>query len=369
MDTTLDYLKKTILRCKKCPNIVKTRSRPVPGYGSSKSKILFVGLAPGKDGADLTGIPFTRDPSGLLIDEMCRVSGISRELDVFITNLVKCNPQDSKGRNRPPSKTEIKSCEPYLKQEIKELHPKMIVPLGKSASNFFINQPSKSMTELHGQIYDYEGITLIPFIHPGFVIRGAYDRQKYLTEFEKVGETYFDLIEKEKRLSRFDLLLMILKNAESRNNQSQIVGKTRLQKYVFLAQEGLQNKGYKGKYAFRPYYYGPFNRQLYTDIEWLKMNKLIEEQSNFTRGGFISTYNLTEKGHQEILEKIKTKQFLDVEEDIAKSLSNYKDYTVGKLVEYVHQEFTKYNLKQNNSNESVAVITTLDSFLKKEKEI
>ncbi|MCX7590068.1 MAG: hypothetical protein N2255_00410, partial [Kiritimatiellae bacterium] len=45
-----------ILQCKKCP-LCRTRTRVVPGEGSLRPEILFVGEAPGED-EDLTGRPF-----------------------------------------------------------------------------------------------------------------------------------------------------------------------------------------------------------------------------------------------------------------------------------------------------------------------
>lgn len=346
MESSVAQLKRTILACKKCPNIVKTRSRPVPGFGKSDSKILFVGLAPGKDGADMTGIPFTRDPSGLLIDEMCKRAGISRELDVFITNLVKCNPQDRKGRNRTPSKKEIHTCELYLKKEIELINPKLIVPLGKAASDFFLGKNTFSMTEIHSKLFTYEGRKLIPFIHPGFVIRGAYNKKQYIDEFAFVGDQYLTIIEKEARLSRFDFLLMVLKNSEVNGRKQEILGKTRLQKFVFLAQNALVKKGVTSKYSFRPYYYGPFNRQLYTDIEWLRMNELVDLSSEYTASGQISKYSITREGRNNIQSIIKQNGFEDIDAFIENTLIGYSEMSIGKLVDYVHSEFQDYNMKK-----------------------
>lgn len=366
MDSSVKDLKKAILKCGKCPKILESRSRPVPGFGKKEAKIMLVGLAPGKDGADMTGIPFTRDPSGQLLNKMFKVAGISRELDVYITNLVKCNPQDSKGRNRPPSKKEIFSCAPYLKKEIEIINPKLIISLGKSASNYLIDKRSSSMSEIHGEVFKFEGRTVIPFIHPGYVIRGAYDKTRYLNEFEKVGQKYFDLIEQESKMSRFDFILMVLKNAASKSSETEIRGKTRLQKLVFLAQDDLKNRGYSSKYAFRPYYYGPFNRQLYTDIEWLNMNDLIEVKSDFTPMGYISQYKITKKGLEEIQEIIQKNNFYEIEDTINNSLKKYQEYSIGELVEYVHNEYEKYKLKDEKQDTGLQNKKLDEFFIKRE---
>ena len=75
----------SIIACKKCPRLVdylletknhKSKnefsnmdywSKPVPSFGSIYSKILIVGLAPGRHGANRTGRPFTGDYAGKIL--------------------------------------------------------------------------------------------------------------------------------------------------------------------------------------------------------------------------------------------------------------------------------------------------------------
>ena len=61
----IQALENQIKRCTKCENLVKSRNRVVPGYGFVDADIFFLGLAPGRLGADSTGIPFTKDSSGI----------------------------------------------------------------------------------------------------------------------------------------------------------------------------------------------------------------------------------------------------------------------------------------------------------------
>ena len=156
-------LNSEIASCQRCPSIVRTRNKAVRGIGSPKAKILIVGLAPGKDGADLTGIPFTRDPSGKLITKMLSAAGLSREQDVFITNLVKCNPKGLSGRNRPPSKREIVNCLLYLKREIEYVNPRIVVPLGRTATELLLNEKVRNMNKYHGRTISKKEIIFFPF--------------------------------------------------------------------------------------------------------------------------------------------------------------------------------------------------------------
>jgi uracil-DNA glycosylase family 4 len=50
--------------CARCPALVASRSRIVHGYGDPSARIVFIGEAPGRRGADCTGVPFSGDKSG-----------------------------------------------------------------------------------------------------------------------------------------------------------------------------------------------------------------------------------------------------------------------------------------------------------------
>jgi len=182
-----------ILFCKKCPNLVQSRNQVVPGYGDFNSRLMFVGMAPGRNGADITGIPFTRDPSGVLFQECLIRAGFSLEdnpktekpliKNVFITNLVKCNPKGENGLNRTPSKKEIKNCSIYFSREVKKINPNLIVPLGKIVTEYILKIKIDKFLIYHNRPVLFEKRIILPFIHPSYVIRGAYDRREYIDEF------------------------------------------------------------------------------------------------------------------------------------------------------------------------------------------
>ena len=108
--------------------------KPVPACGEASSRILIVGLAPGKHGANATGIPFTGDASGQLLFQalakfdLAEVSvsadnaWITQLRDCRITNAVKCLPPQNK-----PLNAEIHQCNDFLKQEVAELGKQGII--------------------------------------------------------------------------------------------------------------------------------------------------------------------------------------------------------------------------------------------------
>jgi DNA polymerase len=324
---------------------VETRNRPVYGIGNYNAKIMIVGLAPGKDGADLTGIPFTRDPSGELFDEMLSAAGLSRGQDVFITNLVKCNPKDTLNHNRTPSKEEIENCSSYLKCEIDYLKPHIVVTLGKHPTETLLNVRIHNMAHHHGKRILSNGILAFPFIHPGYVIRGAYNRKRYLEEFKVVGDIFRDLIKQESRLSRLDILLILLDSSTYFGSKGLIRDKTRLQKMLFLMQQELVRRGYKAKYAFRPYLFGPYSRELYTDIEWLRMNGLVEVKTDFSgKAGTITDYIITKDGKNRLTGIAKSQMFKQIDGIAKDMIKKYERMSTAQLVEYVHEQFTGYKL-------------------------
>jgi uracil-DNA glycosylase family 4 len=122
--------------CRRCPRLaafldaVKLEHplyecKPVPPFGDPRARLLIVGLAPGKHGANRSGRAFTGDHAGILLYATLHKFGmatvpVSRAADdgleligARITNAVKCLPPDNK-----PLPVEIKMCNAYLRAEL-----------------------------------------------------------------------------------------------------------------------------------------------------------------------------------------------------------------------------------------------------------
>ncbi|WP_411287233.1 uracil-DNA glycosylase [Phenylobacterium sp.] len=109
-----------------------------PSFGDPGARLLVVGLAPGRTGANRTGRPFTGDHAGLLLYETLIAAGFARGpyearaddgltlIDCMITNAVRCAPPGNK-----PATTEEAACRPFLASRIAALpRLKVIVTLG-----------------------------------------------------------------------------------------------------------------------------------------------------------------------------------------------------------------------------------------------
>jgi uracil-DNA glycosylase family 4 len=100
--------------------------------GNLNSKVVFVAEAPGRLGAECTGIPLYGDKTGKNFEILLGNIGWKRE-DVFITNSILCNPQDEKGNNSTPTQEEIRNCSYYLEMTLELINPDIIVTLGAKA--------------------------------------------------------------------------------------------------------------------------------------------------------------------------------------------------------------------------------------------
>ncbi len=114
---------------------------PVPSFGDTRARLLIVGLAPGVQGANRTGRPFTGDYAGELLYGTLIKFGFARGtfradpgdglalVSTLITNAVRCVPPQNK-----PTPLEIKTCNTFLASQIAALPElRAIVALGRIA--------------------------------------------------------------------------------------------------------------------------------------------------------------------------------------------------------------------------------------------
>jgi uracil-DNA glycosylase family 4 len=135
--------------CPICPRLVAYRAAnaaahpdwfngPAPSWGDPEARLLVAGLAPGRQGANRTGRPFTGDHAGWLLYATLKKAGFARGtydpdgrddlqlLDCMISNAVRCAPPGNK-----PETSEENNCRPFLAARIAALpRLKVIVTLG-----------------------------------------------------------------------------------------------------------------------------------------------------------------------------------------------------------------------------------------------
>jgi uracil-DNA glycosylase len=178
----LGALQAAILGCTRCAALVRCRSRVVPGAGVVGATVAFVGIAPGRFGGDRTGVPFSGDRSGKLLREMIAAAGLR---DVFITNLVRCNPRDLRGRNRDPQAEEIANCREHLEAELALVRPALVACLGRMAWLHLAGKQTP-FEPGHASAVRANGWLLYPMYHPAWVNRGAYPVESYARDFARL---------------------------------------------------------------------------------------------------------------------------------------------------------------------------------------
>ena len=147
----------------------------------------------------------------------------------------------------------------------------------------------------------------------------------------------------EDRLSRVDILLMLLLAGGTNNTENEpIVGKTRLQKELFLAQKVLKDHHISRPYSFRPYHYGPFCKDVYNDIEWLKSEGLVEEKREESVAGIVRVFRLTQSGLDQTRDLIRLQDLEDSFRLIRGIKKEYNSMSVIDLVELTHREYPEY---------------------------
>lgn len=168
--------------CEDCP--LKTMGTGlVWGTGNYPNDVMIIGRDPGRNEVK-KGEPFV-GRSGTLLN-MClnRYTNFNRD-NVYITNIVKCR---RKG-NKPPTKEIINNCKIFLNNEISKAKPKLIIPLGKLASEWFLGSIG-ILGKKVGHIYTMNNsIKIIPMYHPSYILRTGKQRS-FRLKFEGIYQYY-----------------------------------------------------------------------------------------------------------------------------------------------------------------------------------
>ena len=153
--------------CVLCPAMCERAAVLSELNGSVNARVMFIGEAPGRKGADRTQVPFSGDQSGKNFDRFLESIALRRE-EIFITSAALCNPRAASGANRRPSSAEIKNCSDFLRRTIELVQPQIIVTLGTVALEALklIHYHEFSLREDAARVRRWNGRRLIPLYHP-----------------------------------------------------------------------------------------------------------------------------------------------------------------------------------------------------------
>jgi uracil-DNA glycosylase family 4 len=159
-----------------------------PGNGSVEAAILFVAEAPGRLGADRSGVPLTGDQTGRNFEYLLRSAQLKRS-DIFITNAVLCNPRDGQGYNAPPTPQEVGNCADHLHETIHLLQPMYVIALGKVALHALsLVAPHEIVLSRDvGSPQKWDGRWLIALYHPSPRTQVYRPLAKQTEDFRRLG--------------------------------------------------------------------------------------------------------------------------------------------------------------------------------------
>ena len=165
-------------RCTLCPAMCERTSVLSELNGPLAARIMFIGEAPGRKGADRTRVPFSGDQSGKNFDRFLASIGLSRT-QIFITSAALCNPRTDSGANRKPGKLELTNCSEFLRRTIEIIDPAVIVTLGSVALEALklIAPHDLSLKQSAATVQSWDGRVLVPIYHPSPQVLASHRRE------------------------------------------------------------------------------------------------------------------------------------------------------------------------------------------------
>ena len=158
--------------------------------GSIDARIMFIGEAPGRKGADRTRVPFSGDQSGVNFDRFLNSIRLRRE-QIFITSAALCNPRTDSGANRKPTQKELANCSDFLARTIGIINPRVVVTLGSVALEAIkrVHYHQLNLKENAAQIHEWQGRVLIPIYHPSPQVLASHRREaQQLNDYQVVAQ-------------------------------------------------------------------------------------------------------------------------------------------------------------------------------------
>jgi len=157
--------------------------------GPIDARVMFIGEAPGRKGADRTRIPFSGDQSGRNFERFLTSINLQRS-EIFITSAALCNPRKATGANRRPTASELRNCSDFLRRTLALVDPAVIVTLGVVALDALksLQYHELNLRKDAGKIRLWNGRLLVPLYHPSpQVLITSRDERAQLRDYKVVA--------------------------------------------------------------------------------------------------------------------------------------------------------------------------------------
>lgn len=176
--------------CTRCPAMCGRSAVLSKLNGSHGARIMFIGEAPGRKGADRTRVPFSGDQSGANFDRFLNSIDLTRE-QIFITSAALCNPRTDSGANRKPTQKELTNCSDFLRRTIELIDPRVIVTLGSVALEALkrIQYHDLTLKTSAAQMHAWQERVLVPIYHPSPQVLASHRREaEQLRDYQVVAK-------------------------------------------------------------------------------------------------------------------------------------------------------------------------------------
>jgi uracil-DNA glycosylase family 4 len=145
--------------------------KPIFGAGDRAADWMVVGDLPSEDD-EVQGLPFAGD-AGRLLDNMLAAVGASRKRGAYLTHLLKWRPPG----NRNPEPGEMAGCEPFLRQQLELVQPRVILAMGRFAVQALL-QSGEPIGKLRGRVHQWHQVPVVVTYHPAYLLRNPADKAR-----------------------------------------------------------------------------------------------------------------------------------------------------------------------------------------------
>lgn len=162
----------------------KERKGVLFGSGAHENPVLMVvGFSPSEEDEE-SGILFS-GKSGAFLDAWLRAISLSREKNVYLCNVIKCS---ARCRDVLPESRIVRSCFPYLKQQINLIKPRAILCLGKTSLEVLMGLRQTNIENNRGKFFFYDMMyPVICTYHPEDVLKDLSLKRAVWADLQKLA--------------------------------------------------------------------------------------------------------------------------------------------------------------------------------------
>jgi uracil-DNA glycosylase family 4 len=159
--------------CARCG--CKDGRKPVLGNGA-RAAVWMVAAGATTAADEQERQPLAGEPGKLLANMLAAVQ-LSRDENVYVTNLVKCRPATATGGDRAPTADEALACRPFLERELALCGAGTVLTMGQIAANALLGKPlQEPLAGTRGSVHQLNGVPLVATLHPGELLRRGADK-------------------------------------------------------------------------------------------------------------------------------------------------------------------------------------------------